>query len=396
MIYKVGILATHPIQYQVPWFRALDKQQEVDLTVFYCMLPNPKQQGDGFGVEFQWDVPLLEGYEYEVFENTAAKPSVTQFLGCDTPGIYNIVSNNGFDAFIVNGWVVKSCIQLLRACRKYNVPCIVRGESNALQPRLWWKRAVHRRLFSNYSAFLNIGKANKDFYLQNGVDEEKIFFAPYCVENERFQMDADTLRPEHEDIRARWAINPSAYTFLFCAKFIEKKRPLDLLQAFANAFKTMESAGNILHLLMVGDGHLRVECKRFVTENRLPVTFTGFLNQSEIASAYLASDCVVLPSDYGETWGLVVNEAMACGLPAIVSDRVGCHLDLVSPNHTGAVFPFADTHALSNLLISFASEPERSRAMGHQAKNLVARYSIEEVVKGTVDAIKYVCSNNAK
>jgi glycosyltransferase involved in cell wall biosynthesis len=87
---------------------------------------------------------------------------------------------------------------------------------------------------------------------------------------------------------------------------------------------------------------------------------------------------------------------MACGLPAIVSDHVGCHPDLISHNHTGAVFPFGDVHALSDLLLSFASEPDRTRAMGEQAKRLVARYSINEVVKGTVDAIKYVCSNNAK
>ncbi len=120
MPYRLGILTTHPIQYQVPWFCALANEHSIDLTVFYCMIPDERQQGDGFGINFKWDIPLLDGYKYEVLENVAKQPSVTNFWGCDTPGIKDIVKNRKFDAFIVNGWVVKSCIQLLRACRQYN------------------------------------------------------------------------------------------------------------------------------------------------------------------------------------------------------------------------------------------------------------------------------------
>ncbi len=152
MPYKIGILTTHPVQYQVPWLRALADLQEIDLTVFYCMIPDERQQGEGFGVNFQWDIPLLDGYKYEVLENISRQPSVTNYWGCDTPGIENIVNNRKFDAFIVNGWIVKSCIQLLRACRKYGVPCIVRGESNAIRPRAWWKGQIHKRLLAKYSA----------------------------------------------------------------------------------------------------------------------------------------------------------------------------------------------------------------------------------------------------
>lgn len=106
---KLGILTTHPIQYQVPWFRALAKRPDLDLTVFFCMMPNKHQQGDRFGVSFQWDIPLLEGYRYEVLKNVASKPSLSAFSGCDTPGIDRQVRKGGYDAFIVNGWVVKSC-----------------------------------------------------------------------------------------------------------------------------------------------------------------------------------------------------------------------------------------------------------------------------------------------
>ena len=91
--------------------------------------------------------------------------------------------------------------------------------------------------------------------------------------------------------------------------------------------------------LMVGDGPLRAGCENLVRERSVPIRFTGFLNQSQITKAYVASDALVLPSDGGETWGLVVNEAMACARPCIVSDRVGCGPDLVIPQETGSIFP---------------------------------------------------------
>jgi len=392
MTYKVGILTTHPIQYQVPWFRELTKKEEIDLTVFYCIIPDAQQQGDGFGLDFKWDIPLLNGYKYEVLKNVASKPSVVNFWGCDTPAIRKIVKRNSFDVFIVNGWVVKSCVQLLYACRRYKLPCIVRGESNSFHQRAWWKRMIHRLLLNKYSAFLNIGRSNKDFYLKNGIPNEKIFFTPYCVENDRFSASVKELRLKRNKIRAEWEIAPSAFTFLFCAKFIEKKRPLDLLKALDIVYKKMESSANHIHLLMVGDGELKSQCENFVKKNNLPVTFAGFLNQSEIIDAYVASDCLVLPSDYGETWGLVVNEAMACGLPAIVSDRVGCGPDLIDEGITGSTFPFGNVDALSERLVSFARNPDKTKAMGEQAEKLIRKYSIEEVVKGTVEAIIYVCS----
>ena len=394
MTHKLGFLTTHPIQYQVPVFHVLAKEPSIDLTVFYCMIPNERQQGEGFSINFKWDIPLLDGYKYEVLENVAKQPSVTNFRGCDTPGIKDIVKNRKFDAFIVNGWVVKSCIQLLRACRQYNVPCIVRGESNAILPRAWWKGMIHKRLMAKYSAFLNIGKLNREFYLKNGVSEEKIFFAPYCVDNERFESAYAALRQERDTIRSQWGIFSTDFTILFCAKFIEKKRPLDLLNALSIAFKKTENLSKRIHLLMVGDGELKSDCEEFVRQRKLPVTFTGFLNQSEIVRAYVASDCLVLPSDYGETWGLVVNEAMACGLPAIVSDRVGCHKDLIHPEETGAVFPYGCCQALADLLVSFALNPAKVRMMGKQAKQTVTDYSVANVVEGCIEAIKYVSQGN--
>ncbi|AIE74695.1 MULTISPECIES: glycosyltransferase family 4 protein [unclassified Synechocystis] len=386
---KVGVLTTHPIQYQVPWFRLLAQKPGIDLQVFFALIPNAAQQGDGFGVAFEWDIPLLDSYPYQVLTNVAQAPSVTSFNGCDTPEIFAIVRRQPWDAFIVNGWVAKSCVQLLAACRLNQVPCIVRGESNNLSWRPGWKRQLQRLLVAQYGACLYIGQANQRFYLDSGVPPEKLFFTPYCIENDRFAHQADHLRGQKSTLRKKFHLDLHTVTFLYCAKFVPKKRPLDLLQAIAGLKEHGKATGQVL---MVGDGQLRPACEAFVQEHHLPVQFTGFLNQAEIVAAYVAADCLVLPSDAGETWGLVVNEAMACGLPAIVSDQVGCYADLISPGQTGWTYPLGQIDQLGDRLTTAIDLSSIGLAtMGKSAQQKVmAEYNYQKVVAGISQALNFV------
>jgi glycosyltransferase involved in cell wall biosynthesis len=390
MSLKVGVLTTHPIQYQVPWFRLLAREPGIDLHVFFALIPDAIQQGDGFGVAFEWDIPLLDSYPYQVLTNVAQNPSVTSFNGCDTPEIFAIVKSQPWDAFIVNGWVAKSCVQLLAACRLHRVPCIVRGESNNLSWRPGWKRQLQRLLIAQYAAHLHIGEANRQFCLDSGVPPERLFFTPYCVENDRFADEADRLRGQKLALQEKFSLDSHAITFLYCAKFVAKKRPLDLLQAIASLKKQGRATGQVL---MVGDGELRPICEAFVQEHDLPVQFIGFLNQAEIVAAYVAADCLVLPSDAGETWGLVVNEAMACGLPAIASNQVGCHADLITPGQTGWIYPMGQIAQLGDrLTTAIALGSAGLTAMGKNAKNKVmAEYNYQRVVAGIMQALSYIC-----
>jgi glycosyltransferase involved in cell wall biosynthesis len=373
---RLGILTTHPIQYQVPWFRALAAEPGIDLEVLYCMLPNARQQGSGFGVEFQWDVPLLDGYRYRVLDNRALHPSVTTFFGCYTPASGAIVRNEPWDAFIVNGWVTLSCLQLLAACRRHDVPCIVRGESNVLRPRAQWKAPLHRWLLARYSAFLSIGSGNRDFYCAHGVPADRIFDAPYCVDNERFAFPerlADPQRP---------------FTFLFSGKLIPKKRPLDALEALR---ALLARTGTHARLRIVGDGEWRNRCEAFASMHGLPVEFAGFVNQKTMPQVYREADCLVLPSDHGETWGLAVNEAMASGLPAIVSDQVGCQADLVTDGVTGFTYPCGDVGALADRMRAVSASRETAWRMGQAAcRRVLDNFSYRQVVAGTLAALSAV------
>jgi glycosyltransferase involved in cell wall biosynthesis len=390
MTLRLGVVTTHPVQYHAPWFRALAAAPEVELTVFYALIPDARQQGTGFGVDFLWDVPLLEGYRHEVLENQASRPAVNGFFGCDTPGILRIVNERRFDAVVVTGWHTKSSVQALWACRRAAVPCIVRGESNALRPRPLAVRLVHRWLLRHYAAFLAIGKANERFYLQNGVPPEKLFPGRYCIDNARFAAEAQALRSRRQEIRASWGIPEGAFTFLYCGKLIPKKRPLDLIEALSALCGPDGAARASMHVLMVGDGPMRGQIETLARGRGLPVSLAGFLNQSEIVKAYVATDCLVLPSDYGETWGLVVNEAMACGLPAIVSNQVGCHADLVVPGETGLIYSCGDLTALTRALREVEARREWAAALGERAERHIQGYSIENLVQGTLAAVAYV------
>jgi len=382
---RVAVVTSHPIQYQVPWLRKLSARQGVDLQVFFAMVPEPAEQGREFGVSFEWNVPLLDGYRYTVLENVASKPSLTEFKGCDTPQVYKEIRKGGFDAVIVNGWVVKTCLQALLACRLSGTPCIVRAETNGLRPRAWWKRWLHARLLSQYSACLGIGANNRRYLLEAGVPAERIFPTPYCVDNQHFATAADAVRRGHgrDALRRRFDLEPDRTTLLFSGKFVDKKRPGDIIEAL-RAIPASEQAR--LQVLMVGEGPLGADLRERAAG--LPVRFSGFLNQSEIPAAYVAADALVLPSDSGETWGLVVNEAMACGVPAFVSTQVGCAADLVQPGVTGEVFPCGDVAALAALLRRYAEQPARLGEMGNLARQRVFDgYNFDLVVEGVMASI---------
>src|SRR5712692_456095 len=393
---RLALVATHPIQYHAPWFRVLAKHAEIDLEVLYCHRATPQEQASaGFNVEFDWDVSLLDGYPHRFLRNVARKPSLHSFAGLDTPEIAAIVNEENFDAVIVNGWNYKSAWQTMRACWRTKTPLMVRSDSHLHTERSFPKRAaklpLYRWFIPKIDACCAVGKWSRDYFLHYGARPDRIFIVPHVVDADFFRKEAERLRSQRTELRRGWQLDEAATVFLFAGKFIEKKRPLDFVRAIAGANKN----GAQIMGLMVGDGPLRQDCEDLAKTTNARIRFAGFLNQSEIPTAYAAADALVLPSDGGETWGLVVNEAMASGKPCLVSDRVGCGPDLVVPGETGEVFAFGDIVALSSLLSSHAERQRGLKEMGVKAEREVSRYSIRAAVEGVMDALSVV-SNGAR
>jgi glycosyltransferase involved in cell wall biosynthesis len=368
------IVTTHPIQYQVPLWRALAMDGRVPFQVWYLTHHSVTVSHDTeFGQAFAWDIDMLSGYPSRRME---APPGATptDFFRCrfDEP-LTPMLRAAGARAVWIQGWQVLAYWQATWAAKRAGCEVWLRGESNDLATTPWWKAQIKRvllgQLFSRVDKFLYIGTANKRLYQKFGVPESRLYRAPYAVDNDRFMEQAKALRVHRGAIRAEWGIDRSAFVAVFCGKFISKKRPQDLIAAA----KRFEHAGRSLHLLFVGSGEMGSELRkacRVAFDADAPVeptipgdqrplaSFVGFLNQTEIPKAYAAADCLVLPSDHGETWGLVVNEAMASGLPCIISDNCGCAEDLgaIVPN---LIYPVADIGALTECLWRMANPQQR-------------------------------------
>ena len=388
---RLGIWLTHPVQYYAPWFRHLATHMEI--MVYYAHRQDAEAQAKaGFGVRFDWDVPLLDGYPYRWLENIARNPGVDTFFGCDTPEVFELIRGEPFDAFLVIGWNSKSAIQTVRACQRFGVPVLMRGDSQLATPRSRLKATLkylpYRWLLPRVD-HLYTGENNRRYLRHYSVPEKRLFFAPQFVDTGFFSEAGRKAEAEGATrrIREELGIPQEAFVFAFVGKMIPKKRPGDFIQACLQAFASPDGAD--AHALLVGDGPLResVACAATLLGGR--VHFAGFRNQSQMPALYRACDAIVLPSDGGETWGLVVNEAMACGIPAIVSEAVGCAPDMIDDGRTGFTFPLGNVGGLAKRMLALKRLCNSERSMVRQAlSQKTSAYSMERAEAGLVNAIE--------
>jgi glycosyltransferase involved in cell wall biosynthesis len=377
-------VASHPVQYQAPWYRAL--AQIADVQVFFAHRPSADEQAQaGFSVPFEWDVPLVDGYAHEWLTNVSSRPGVGAFRGCDTPQIADRLASASFDAVVVNGWQLLTYWQAIRAARSLRLPVFVRGDSQLHAERTGVraaKRLVYPQLLKAFDGFLTVGTRNREYYQRYRVGADRLWPAPHAVDNAFFARAAARAREPRGAARGRWQIPEAKTVFLLAARLIEMKRPLDFLRAVHAA----HAARGDVHGLVVGDGPLRAALEAEARSLGAPCTFAGFLNQRELGTAFAAADALVLPSDGRETWGLVVNEAMAAGLPALVSESVGCAPDLIVHGETGFVFGCGDVSALARLMQS--ATHDALAGLGRRAAIHIQAYSPEAAAAGTVAAIR--------
>ena len=194
---RIAIVASHPVQYQAPFFQRLAERS--DLTVFFCQRHEPAlERAAGYADGFSWDVPLTDGYRHEWLLNVAPRPAVDRFSGCDTPNIADRIAERAFDACIVQGWYLKSYVQAILACRRYNVPVLLRGDSQLATTRSTMKRAVkywpYRVMLNAVAGHLVVGSANHEYLAHYAVPDSKLFDAPHAVNDRWFAARASTAR----------------------------------------------------------------------------------------------------------------------------------------------------------------------------------------------------------
>jgi glycosyltransferase involved in cell wall biosynthesis len=242
-------------------------------------------------------------------------------------------------------------------------------------------------LLQHTTANLYIGSRNRDFLLESGVSARVLFPAPYSIDNDRFAAEAERLLPERRELCRRFGLDPDLPTFLFCGKLIGKKRPLQLLAAYLSA-----GLADRAQLVYVGEGELRIELEHQVQTHGLQhVHLLGFLNQNDMPLAYVLGELLCLISEPTETWGLVVNEALACGRPVIVSTTVGCEPDLVGVEN-GWVTPLDDHQRLIETLQQALERREEWGNMGKAGRVRVSNNTFAEMAAGALSALDFIRS----
>ena len=376
----LAILATHPIQYQAPVWRLLASRGRVPFDVLYLSAHGVEPTLDpGFGEVIRWDLDLLGGYPHRFLDGTAPR-ELGGFWGMGLPRCFRKLLGTGrYRALLVPGWHVRACWEAVWLADRMDMSVWISGDSNDIKKDAFSKRLVKRLLVGGLlrrvDRFLYVGEATRRLFRSYGALESALARAPHAVDNVRFAQQAAAERPRRAALRRAWGIPDDAFCVLFAGKLESQKRPADLLAAL-RLLKGLDP-GRTYHAMFVGAGSqagtLRGQCKvafdaKGVThpsagEPGLPsASYTGFLNQSEISGAYVAADVLVLPSE-SETWGLVVNEALACGLPCIVSDACGSAEDLVTPLDPRLGFPVGDVEALARAIQHVADYPPAAQAM---------------------------------
>lgn len=385
---KIAFLISHPIQVYASFFRSLSKHPDIDLTVYFCIKWGAEEFFDPeFAKTYKWDIPIVEGYKHIFLKNYSPKPS-NAFFGQINPGIISELKREKYDAIIIHGYTSVTNWLAFFGSLLSKTPIFFRGISHILDKKPWYirvaKQIILSLLFKICAACLFIGKNNKNYYKQYGVPESKLFFVPHIVDNDFFQGFYKELSPERGKIRQSFGFSDDRPIILFTGKLISKKRPLLVLKAYEKIRKE-----HFCGLLFAGDGQLRGEIENLVKKNNIPdVVITGFLNQTELPKAYISGDVLVLPSDVGETWGLVINEGMNFGLPIVVSNKVGCGPDLVRENENGYIF--SSLEELYDSLLKLIVNEELRIKFGKKSKEIINTWGIPECVENIVEALKSV------
>jgi glycosyltransferase involved in cell wall biosynthesis len=380
---RLAFVTSHPIQYYAPLFRALARR--LDLVVFFVHCATASDQARaGFGVEFKWDIDLLAGYAHEFVPNVARQPALDRFSGCDTPEIGERLRRGRFDAVLVQGWYLKSFLQAAFAAKRQRLPSIVRGDSHLDTPRSVLKRAAKSVMYPPFlrmfDAALYVGVRSRAYWTHYGYPESRLFFSPHSVDATWFA--ARSRAPARAEMRALLGIGSKAKVALFAGRLVPFKRPTDLITAAAR----LRADGRDLCILVAGAGPLEREMRAAAGAVGVPIHMLGFCNQTMMPKAYAAADVLVLPSDGQETWGLVANEALACGCPIVLSDAVGSAPDLALDGSSGRVFPVGNVAALADATAKVLDHPPSPVAIAAQS----AAYSLESAADGILRACAFV------
>lgn len=380
---SILFLNSHPIQYFAPLYQEMSRRG-LPIKVFYCSDETVQgYQDKEFGVQVQWDIPLLQGYDHQFLSNQSWKPGLKNgFFGLFNLSVIREIHQLPKSVIVVHGWLYASNMLVIIFGKLFGHVMCVRGDNPYHQElkksrmiRILKQYVLKFFIFPFTDYFLFVGQQNRKFYELYDVNRKKLKFVPHAVDNRRFRKSYQEHENKKISLLKTLSLPTDMKIILFAAKYIPKKNPMNLIEAF-HSLNRKDTA-----LVMVGEGELRPQMEAYIAEHELQhVYLTGFVNQTTIEKYYTIGDVFVMCSGMGETWGLSVNEAMNFALPVILSDLTGCAEDLVEEGVNGFTFETGNTEQLAQKLKVLLDNDRLRKQMGQASQEKIKHYSYEQII----------------
>lgn len=382
---RVAVLVGAPTPYREPLFKRLAESSDYELRVLYCRERQPDQG---------WNLTTRD-YPAAFLRNLSPVRWRGRFFISDiNPGVCRELQTYGPDVVIVYGYNTLTDLLVIRWCKRRRIPLLMRSDSNFLtEPAKTYFRLTAKRLFlawltKQVTAFLSVGTMNSAYWQHYGVSPDQLFKAHCAIDNDYFESEAACYRADRIRIRAE---NGWRSTFLLL--YVGRLVPLKRVDVLIEAVRLASASGLDIGLLVVGDG---AERKRLEEQARdLPqVHFVGFREWRDLPRYYGIADLFVLPSEV-ESWGLVINEAMASGLPVVATRVAGAARDLIVEGKNGFLVPVGDAVTLASTVKQVCVSKDYLSILGKNAQADCRAWSYSAAVEGINRALKF-CFNNER
>ena len=381
---RLAIVTSHPIQYNAPLFKLLTQRGNIKIKVFYTwgkQVMNNKFD-PGFGKAIQWDIPILDGYEFSFVKNISPDPGSHHFKGIINPSLNNEIEGWKADAILVFGWSFQSHLKCIRYFSN-KIPVLFRGDSTLLDEKRGIKQSLRRLLlkwiYSHVSVAFYVGVNNRNYFLAHGLKPAQLIYAAHAVDNERFAAPADKYEKQTVEWRKKLGIQSGDLVLLFAGKFEAKKNPFFLVDILSSINDTR------LKIIFAGSGVLQPALQSAAAKDSR-ILLIGFQNQLQMPIIYRLGDFVALPSTGpGETWGLALNEAMASGRAVIASDKTGGAIDLIEDGVNGLVLNLKSNTRFLELVHSALNDRQLVIEMGRQSQLKIQAFTFGHIANAIED-----------
>lgn len=373
---RLAIITTHPIQYNAPLFAMLHNRGNITLKVFYTWGEQvlKKKFDPGFDKNIEWDIPLLDGYDYCFVKNVSANTGSHHYKGIDNPTLISDITKWNPDAVLIYGWNFKSHLKVLKFFHN-RIPILFRGDSTLLSAVSLFKKLLRKTflkwVYNKVDKALYAGTHNKNYFLEYGMKEQQLIFTPHAIDNGRFISNEDDFTLAIKKWKDDLNIKDEDIGFLYAGKLDNNKNVSLLLKAFTELHQQ-----NIF-LIIAGNGIMENELKSSVSAVK-NIHFMPFQNQSNMPVLYRLSDVFVLPSK-SETWGLGINEAMACSRAVLISSGCGAAIDLVHEGQNGFIFLSENWMDLKQKMLHMITNKKNElQKMGNASLQIIKEWSYEK------------------